>query len=371
MLKQGKDTIQKLISFGFKIRDEKTTIKKPGLPPGSLIYVGKEKATKAKIEIIDYTKNKFTEKTTKKVEECYPFKKKPTVTWLNIVGINDIKVIENIGSHFDIHPLVLEDILNTNQRPKIEDFGEYIFLVLKMVNYDAKANTIDIEQVSIILGKNFVISFQEKEGDVFDLIRARIRNKKAKIRGFGNDYLLYALIDAIVDNYFTVLEQIGEKIETLEDEVLENPSSSIMSAVHSMKRELIFLRKSVWPLREVINNLQRGETKLIDKHTQIYLRDVYDHTIQVIDAVETFRDMASGLADLYLSSISNKMNEVMKILTIFAAIFIPLTFIAGVYGMNFYFMPELKWRYGYFAVWGIIFTVALGMLLYFKKKKWI
>jgi len=282
-----------------------------------------------------------------------------------------VDVISDIGRYFDVHPLVLEDILNTNQRPKMEDYGKYLFLVLKMMMYKPKTGKIDIEQVSIIFGKNFIVSFQEKEGDVFDLIRTRIRNKKGMIREQGEDYLLYALIDALVDNYFVVLEQIGEKIEVLEKEVLTNPSSSIMNNVHSLKRELISLRKSVWPLREVINNLQRVESRIISKATKIYFRDVYDHTVQVIDAVETFRDMSSGLVDLYLSSVSNKMNEIMKVLTIFAAIFIPLTFVAGIYGMNFEFMPELKWRYGYFMVWGVIALITLGLIAYFRKKKWI
>jgi magnesium transporter len=311
------------------------------------------------------------EKEAKEVEECFPFKDKPTVTWINIDGIQRIDVIEKIGKHFNLHPLALEDIVNTGQRPKMEDFVDYIFVVLKMLYYDEKKREPNAEQLSLVLGPNWVISFQENEGDVFDPIRERIRADKGRIRKMGADYLIYALIDAVVDNYFIILEKIGEKIEEIEDELVANPSPETLQAIHNLKRQMIFLRKSVWPLREVISRLERWESQLINKSTYIYLRDVYDHTIQVIDAIETFRDMLSGMLDIYLSSVSNRMNEVMKVLTIIATIFIPLTLVAGLYGMNFKYMPELEWPWGYPLVLFVMFTIGVLMLIYFRKKKWL
>ena len=349
----------------------KKSSKMKGLPPGELIHIGERKTEKVKITVIDYSTDKFQEKEIKKAEDCFPFKRKPTITWINIDGLHQIDVIEKIGECFEIHPLVLEDILNTDQRPKIEDFEKYIFIVLKMLYTDEKTHEIHSEQVSLILGNNFVISFQESIGDVFDTIRERIRNSKGRIRKMGADYLAYGLIDAIVDNYFIILEKIGEKIEGIENEIVANPTPEKLQTIHNLKREMIYLRKSVWPLREVISGLQRGESKLVKKPTHIYLRDLYDHTIQVIDTIETFRDMTSSMLDIYMSSVSNKMNEVMKVLTIFAAIFIPLTFIAGVYGMNFQYMPELDWQWGYFAALFVMLMVGVFLLFYFRRKKWL
>jgi len=345
--------------------------KKKGLAPGALVHIGEKKIDKARITLIDYSELEFQEKQVEKIEECFPFKDKPTVTWINIDGLHQIEIIEKIGKHFDLHPLILEDILNTGQRPKMEDFENYMFIVLKMLHYNEKKNETEIEQVSLILGKNFVISFQEKVGDVFDPIRERIKKEKSRIRKAGPDYLIYSLLDAIIDNYFGILEKVGEKIENLEEVVVASPVPKSLQTIHSLKRDMIFLRKSVWPLREVISNLGRTESSLVKESTNIYLRDVYDHTIQVIDSVETFRDMLSGMHDTYLSSISNRMNEIMKVLTIFAAIFIPLTFIAGVYGMNFNYMPELVWHWGYFGVLSVMAIVGISMVLYFKKKKWL
>lgn len=345
--------------------------RKAGLSPGALVHVGTKSTDKTRITVIDYDENNFQERGVKKVEECFPFKDKPTVTWVNIDGLHELDVIEKIGKHFDVHSLVLEDIVTTTQRPKIEDFDSYVYIVLNMLQYDEKRSEVNPEQISLILGPNFVISFQETVGDIFDPLRDRIRNGKGRIRKMGPDYLAYSLLDAIVDNYFTVLEKLGDNIEDLEEELVADPRPETMHSIHALKKEMIFLRKSVWPLREVISGLQRTESPLIQDSTAIYLRDVYDHTIQVIDTVETFRDMISGMLDTYLSSISNRMNEVMKVLTIFAAIFIPLTFIAGVYGMNFEYMPELKWRWGYYMVWLVMIAVSGTMLLYFKRKKWL
>ncbi len=342
-----------------------------GLAPGTLVHIGEEGAQKVKIAIIDYDEGQFQEKEVKTAEECFPFKDKPTVTWVNVDGVHNPEVIEKLGTHFSIHSLVLEDIANTGQRPKMEDFEDYIFVVLKMLGYNEKENEIDSEQVSIVLGSNFAIAFQEKEGDVFNSIRERIRNAKGRIRKMGSDYLAYSLIDAIVDNYFVILEKLGERIEDMGEELVANPTPRALQVIHGLKRELIFLRKSVWPLREVVSGLQRAGSSLIQESTGVYLRDVYDHTIQVIDTIETFRDMVSGMLDIYLSSISNRMNEVMKVLTIIATIFIPVTFIAGIYGMNFKYMPELQWPFGYALVWLVICAVAILMLSYFKRKRWL
>jgi len=344
---------------------------KIGLPPGTLIHIGERKTEKVRINILDYDEAQFEEEEAKTIEESFPFKDKPTVTWIDIEGIHQVEIIEKLGSHFGLHPLLLEDILNTDQRPKMEDYGDYIFIVLKMLYLGEANNEIEAEQVSLILGSNFVISFQEREGDAFDPVRDRIRNAKGRIRKAGADYLAYTLLDAIVDNYFIILESLGETIEETEEQLATNPNPETLQLIHALKKEMIFLRKSIWPLREVISGLERCESSLIHESTGAYLRDVYDHTIQIIDTVESFRDMISGMLDIYLSSISNKMNEVMKVLTIFASIFIPLTFVAGVYGMNFSFMPELKWQWGYFGILGVMALVGISLVVYFKRRKWL
>jgi len=345
--------------------------KKAGLVPGSLVYTNDRKMEEAKITLIDYDEGNIHERVVQRVEECLPFKASPTVTWINVDGLHDIGIIEQLGTYFDLHPLILEDILNTNQRPKFEDFEHFIFVVLKMLTYDGEKREIVAEQVSIVIGPHFVLSFQEREGDVFNPVRERIRNAKGRIRKMGADYLAYALLDAVVDNYFIILEALGEEIEGLEDVLVANPTPQTLQAIHHLKREAIFLRKAVWPLREVIDSLGRQESLLIQKTTNLFLRDVYDHTIQIIDTAETFRDLIAGMLDIYLSSISNRMNNVMKVLTIIATIFIPLTFIAGIYGMNFKYMPELEWRWSYPLVWLVMVLVAVYMVMYFKDKGWL
>jgi len=339
--------------------------------PGELVHVGEKRVGEVKISVIDYDDKSFQGKEVTSIEEVFPFKDTPTVTWVNINGLHELDIIEKIGNNFQMHPLTLEDIVNTGQRPKYEDFDQYILVALKMLMFDEEKKEIISEQVSLVFGSNFVISFQEKEGDVFNPIRERIRNAKGRIRRMGPDYLAYSLLDAVVDNYFSILEKLSEKIENMEEELVTNPRPQTMQAIHNLKKDTISLRKSVWPLREVVGSLERSESKLIKKGTHIFLRDVYDHTIQAIDTIETFRDMISGMLDIYLSSVSNRMNEIMKVLTIFAAIFIPLTFIAGIYGMNFEFMPELKWKWGYFALLGFMAVVGFGMLFHFKRKKWM
>jgi magnesium transporter len=344
---------------------------KAGLPPGTLVHIGEKKAEISKITIMDYSEAHFQEKEVKTIEECLLFKDTPTVTWINIDGLHQVEILEKLGECYGFHPLVLEDILNTDQRPKIEDYGEYLYIVLKMLDQGNVNNEILTEQISIILGLGFVISFQERVGDVFDPIRQRIRSGKGRIRKMGADYLAYALLDSIVDNYFIVMEKLGEKIEFLEEELVKRPVPETLQTIHHLKREMIFFRKAVWPLREVIGSLERGELPLVKETTRVYLRDVYDHTIQVIDTIETFRDMVSGMLDIYLSSVSNRLNAVMKVLTIIATIFMPLTFIAGIYGMNFKYMPELEWKWGYPAVWIAVILIGVSMLTYFKKKGWL
>lgn len=343
---------------------------KAGLPPGALIHIGEQRAENVRIKIVNYDEAQFQELEVSNVEECLQFKDKPNNTWINIDGIHQVDTIEKIGLYFNLHSLLLEDILNTDQRPKVEDYGDYIFIVLKMLFYDDKDNKTKAEQVSLVLGANFLISFKEREGDIFDSIRERIKNGQWRARKMGVDYLAYSLMDVIVDHYFTIMEKIGEKTEDLEEKLVTDAQREAIRSIQDFKREMIFIRKSVWPLREVVNIMERGGSPLIHESTYIYLRDVYDHTIQVIDTVETYRDILSGMLDIYLSSISNRLNEVMKVLTVIATIFIPLTFIVGLYGMNFEYMPELKVRWAYPAILIFMAVIAISMLAYFKKKKW-
>lgn len=344
---------------------------KAGLPPGSLVHTGEKKVESVRVTVIDYDENTFEEKQVSTVEECFSFKATPTVTWINVDGLHDVSVVEKLGHAFDLHPLILEDILSTGQRPKVEDYEKQIFLVVRMLSYHDKSQAIESEQVSLVLGSNVVLSFQERVGDVFDHIRDRIRNAKGRIRKSGADYLAYSLFDAIVDSYFAILEETGEKIEILEEELVSEPDEGTLRQIHKLKHEMIVLRRSIWPLRELLSGLQRSESPLVTDTTSVYLRDVYDHTIQIIDTIESFRDMVSGMLDIYLSSVSNRMNAVMKVLTIIATLFIPLTFIVGVYGMNFPNMPEMKWRYSYAAVWCLMLAITVAMLIYFRKKKWL
>jgi magnesium transporter len=346
--------------------------KKAGLPPGTLIHIGEKKVEEPKITIFDFDDQHVEEREIKVIEECFVFREKPTITWINVEGVHKVEIIEKLGECYGFHPLMLEDILNTDQRPKMEIYGNYIYIVLKMI-YDGDINhLIEMEQVSLILGSNFVISFQEgREGDVFNPVRERIRSGKGLIRKMGADYLAYSLLDTIVDNYFLILEKLGEKVELIEEELVTHPTTKTLQEIQKFKNEMIFVRRAVWPLREVISGMGRKESPLIKETTEIYLRDVYDHTVQVMDTIEIYREMLSGMLDIYLSSISNRLNSVMKVLTIIATIFMPLTFIAGIYGMNFKYMPELEWRWGYPAIWLFVFIIGISMLIYFRKKKWL
>lgn len=344
--------------------------KKAGLSPGALVHIGNTYADKSKIMLTRYDEATLVEKEIHSLNELREQKEQPGILWINIDGLQDVQLLGEIGNLFNLHPLILEDILNTDQRPKAEDFTDYMFIVLKNIHNDAGRN-LYAEQTSIILGKNFVLSFQEKEGALFDSIRERLRADKGRIRKAGADYLAHHLMDAVVDQYFVVLEDIDDRIELLEDDLVQKTTPDKLQAIHHMKRELILLRKSLWPLREAIGLLQRSDSPLIVDSDLIYFKDISDHIIAVIDTVDTFRDMLAGMLDIYLSSVSMRMNQVMKVLTIIATIFMPLTFLAGVYGMNFKYMPELEWRWGYFAILGIMLTISLGMLILFRIKKWI
>jgi magnesium transporter len=349
----------------------KKSSKKAGMPPGSLVHVGEKKTERVRIRIIIYDEESLEEKDFDSIDECFQYIGQSRKIWINIDGIHEVGIIEKIGHALQLHPLVLEDILNTDQRPKLDDYEDYLFVCAKMLTYDSENSRLNVENISLVLSSDYVISFQEVEGDIFDPIRERLRKGKGRVRKAGHDYLAYTLLDAIVDNYFTVLEKIGEEIESLEEEVTSDPDAGTVEEIHHLKRELIFLRKSVWPLREVVNTLERGESPIVQDETRVFLRDVYDHTIQVIDTTETFRDMVSGMLDVYLSTISNKMNQVMKVLTIIATIFIPLTFIAGIYGMNFKYMPELDLKWGYPAVLLCMLVIGIIMLIWFRHKRWL
>ncbi|HSV43036.1 MAG TPA: magnesium/cobalt transporter CorA [Candidatus Bathyarchaeia archaeon] len=341
-----------------------------GLPPGTIVTPACIGCEKPEITVFDYDEAHWEEHQVERIEDCFPFRDKQSVTWINIDGIHDAELIQKIDTHFGIHPLVLEDVVSTGQRPKLDDYDEYLFLVMKMVYWGKDPDALAAEQVSVVIGSNYVISFQEKPGDVFSNIRDRIRTGKGRVRKMGADYLAYCLLDAVVDHYFVILERYDNEIEELDETIREESDAEISSALHALKRDLIFLKRQIWPLREVISSLQRSESKLIKKTTGIYLRDVYDNAVQVIDTIESFREMLAGLHDVHLSMMSNRMSQIMKVLTIFSAIFIPLTFIAGVYGMNFDYMPELHSRWGYYVVLGFMALVAAGLIITFKKKKW-
>ncbi|MGC9454272.1 MAG: magnesium/cobalt transporter CorA [Phycisphaerae bacterium] len=344
--------------------------RKVGQPPGSLVFVGERKAETVGITLIDYDDDRYDERKVS-VDQCTPLRETPTVSWINIDGLHDTDILERLGGDFGIHPLVLEDIANTDQRPKTEVHEGYLFIVMKMLSYDEKTEEVGVEQVSLILGRNFLLSFQEAPGDVFDAVRERIRTKRGRVRQMGADYLAYCLLDAVVDNYYVVLEKVGEKVEALQDRIVSDPAPESLNTLHHMRRGVIYLRKAIWPLREVLATLQRRDSDLIVEGTEIYIRDVYDHVIQTMDSVETVREMLSAMVEMYMSSVSNRMNEVMKVLTIIATIFIPLTFIAGIYGMNFEYMPELGWKPAYFVVLAVMAGVGVAMAWMFRRKRWL
>ncbi len=345
--------------------------KKAGLPPGTLIHTGEPVAEAVTLSCIRFNEKEMETVSDADLTEAFLSRPPDKIVWINVDGIHRVTVIEKIGQTFGIHPLTQEDVVNTGQRPKLETYDDYLFIVLKMLYMDEAADEVRAEQVSLVLGDGFLLSFQETSTHVFDTVRERLRKTTGRIRGSGADYLAYALIDAMVDHYFLILETFAERMETLEDELLDNPGRDAMGRIHEMKREMIFLRRQIWPLKEILGRMKKAGPPLVKKTTGVYLSDVLDHTAQVVDTVASFRDILTGMLDLYLSTVSNRMNEVMKVLTIISTLFIPLTFLAGIYGMNFKYMPELEWRWGYFGLWGVMAVVALLMLLFFKRKKWL
>ena len=352
------------------LRLPRRRVKPVGAPPGTLVHTGTQKTDHVRITVIDYNADTFQEQEIDRIEDCFGYIPPDTVTWVNIDGLHEVEVIEALGEELGIHKLVLEDILYVEQRPKVEDHGDYLFIVVKMLTRNEDGE-VESEHISLLLGPNWIISFQELPGDIFEDIRSRLRKAKGRIRELGADYLCYRLLDTIVDHYYVILDETAEKIATIEEELEGAPSSATQHRIYTLKHELLFLRKRILPLREAVKELEESESTLVTEEVCRYLSDTRDHTFQVMETLDSYREMVSGLQDLYLSVISARMNEVMKVLTIIATIFIPLTFIAGIYGMNFQFMPELGWRPAYFVVWGIMLSVAAGMFVYFKRKKWL
>jgi len=342
-----------------------------GQDPGSLVFIGKRKMDQAKIRMIDYDGENLREFELEDIAPALALRTKETFTWLNLYGLHDTAMIREIGNAFDLHPLVLEDILNTGQRPKMEDYDQYLYFVLKMLRYDQETGTIQSEQLSMVLGTSFLITFQERPGDVFEPVRDRLRKHKGRIRVAGLDYLAYALLDTIVDNYIFIIERIGEQIENIEDEILDSPDREILEKINTYKREMNYLRKSIRPAREFILHLSKIESPLIGETTLPFLKDLLDLATQAVEVTDTYREMLSDHLNIYHTGISDRLNEVMKVLTMFSAIFIPLTFIAGIYGTNFDYLPELHYRYSYFIFWGVLLVVAGVMIRFFKRRKWL
>ena len=347
-----------------------THARKQGLPPGTIVHVGERRVETTAITVIAYGEGGVKESAADTPEACRDLARGNGVTWVNVEGLHDTALIQRFGDVFGIHPLVLEDIANTNQRPKAEDLGEYLFLVFKMLYPHRADGNLVTEQVSLVLFPNMVLTFQEVEGDVFDVIRERIRSGKGRVRKSGADYLAYSLVDAVVDHYFVILDTLGERMEAVQDVVIETPEPDTVSTIHAMRSDLIYLRKTLWPMRELVSAVERSDSPLINRAHRPYWRDVYEHTVQVIDHMESLRDLLSSALDIYMSAVSNRMNDIMRVLTVIATVFIPLTFIAGVYGMNFRHMPELGWRYGYAGIWVVMLAVAAGLVVYFRRQRW-
>ena len=353
------------------MKTTRTRSKQPGSAPGSLVFVGQDRPEPVLLKLSQYAVDDLRERTFENPREAFPLSTREGISWLDFDGIFDVGLIERVGQEFGLHPLLLEDVLHPGERSKIEDYGEYLFVVLKMLRFEEQAREVLSEQISLVLGRNYLLSFREHPGDILEPIRLRLRAGKGLIRKSGADYLAYAVIDTVVDHYFVILERSGDLIEEVETEILSRPESEALHDIYEWKQNMISIRKSVWPLREVVNHLLREESDLVQAGTKLFLRDVYDHTIQVVEAVESTRDTLSGMLDLYLSINSNRMNEVMKVLTIIATIFIPLTFVAGIYGMNFQYMPELGMRWAYPVVWAVMIGVAGFMLILFRRKGWL
>ncbi|MCM8569996.1 magnesium/cobalt transporter CorA [Gramella jeungdoensis] len=338
--------------------------------PGTMTYVGRKESATTKLDVIDYNLENYERFTSTSTEDAFKFVDEDRITWFNIDGLSNVDEIKKLGEYYELHPLILEDIVNTGQRPKIEEYQDYLFIVSKMLYY--RDGNIENEHISMIVGRNYLLTFQESDGDVFDSVRERLENARGRIRGRTADYLMFALLDSIIDNYFLVIDDISDRIETLESDLFTaKPQENITQEIQELKSTILRIRRSVFPLREVVGRLEKMENGLIKDSTINYIRDLHDHIVQISENIEIYREMVWGLMDLYMTTISNKMNEVMKVLTIMASIFIPLTFIAGIYGMNFEYIPELEWKYSYFVLWGIMIIIFLCMLYYFKRKKWL
>lgn len=349
----------------------KKNIVKVGLPPGTPIFTGEIKGIDTKIQVIDYNADDY--KLLAEVRRDFNFSdiSKNSIRWIKVTGLTNELIFEHLGTKFGLHPLVLEDILHPFQRPKFEDYEDYIFIVIKCLSSNQETKEVKTEQISIVLGKNYMISVEEGKSDLLTPLIERIRIPKGKVRFMGPDYLAYALIDVVIDNYFLILEDFGQLIEEIEDTVIETPKPEVLQSIYALKRNMIDLRKSVWPMREVITKLQREQSNLISNDLQIYLRDIYDHIFRISDLVENYRDIIFGMIDIYLSSVSNKMNDIMKVLTIISTVFIPLSFLAGFYGMNFHFMPEFSNPFAYPILIFVMIVIFGGLLWFFRRKSWI
>lgn len=345
---------------------------KTGLPPGSLVHVGDVRVEATTVSLIDYSKENVAESTITSVTDLLPYRHSDSVTWVIVEGLADIAVVEEIGKLFGVHQLVLEDILNTHQRPKFEEFEDYLFIVLKGLVVAKEGFEVSYEQVSLLVFHNVVIAFKERQDEVLEPVKLRIKTSKGRFRGMGADFLTYSILDAIIDQNFILIDSLDEAINVIEDQLLVgNPDNETLNSIQRLKREIVTARRYISPVRELINQMLRSESPLIDEKTHIYLRDASDHAIRIIESIELHRDITSGLLDIYISSVNNRMNEVMKVLTVFASIFIPLTFLTGIYGMNFEYMPELQWPWAYPAMWGVFIAIPSVLLVYFKRKKWL
>jgi len=345
---------------------------KSGLPPGTLIHIGEKHESECKISVTQYNADTLLRHEIASISELKQLQNSKLITWVNVDGLSDTHIVESIGQELNIHPLVLEDILSTHQRPKLEEYEDFLYLVIKGIDIKpGKDFSLQYEQISILLLANYVITFKEKADNTFDPIYSHLQNRNGRLRQLGSDYLAYVILDTIVDEYFVVEDSLDEIIDPLEDNILFNSSKEMLQTVQQIRRGLISMKRNISPLRELLATIQRTDIPLLQERNLHYYGDVYDHVLRVTDSLESYRERISAMHDIYLSSISNKMNETMKILTIFASIFIPLTFIAGIYGMNFEHMPELKWRWAYPALWIVFITIGVGLLVIFKKKKWM
>jgi magnesium transporter len=365
------DALDPLYQMRVVGRFVRRTVKRPGTPPGTLVHTGEQKVERVRIRCMDYDAERLSELEAEHASECLPSRHEASITWVNVDGLHDVEVIRALGEHHGWHPLLLEDIVGTGQRAKLEEYDGYLYIVLPMLSWDPERRQVVHEQLSLVLGEGYVVTFQERWGDVFDGIRERLRQGRGRIRARGADYLAYALMDAVVDHCFQVLEGIGDVVEELEEDVLGESGRDTMIQLHALKRELIAVRRAVWPMRDMLAQVVRDDEDMFHPDTEIFLRDVHDHAVHVVEGVEVLRDVLAGAVDLHLSMLGVRNNEVMKMLTMMASIFIPLTFFAGIYGMNFEHMPELAVRWAYPAVLGAMAAVAVGLVLFFRRKGWL